>query len=53
MFFRKPISLPGLSELRQKSQEALERSVDLVITAGIADDFYEETKATELLLYEA
>ena len=53
MFFGKPISLLGLSELRQKCQETSDRSVDLVTTAGIADDFYEEIKGTELLLYEA
>ena len=41
-----------LSGMRQMFQEALNLSVDLVTTAGIADDFRKEIAGTEILLYE-
>lgn len=48
----KPMSLLKLSGMRQRVQEALELSVDLVTTAGIEDEFYREISGTEILLYE-
>lgn len=48
-----PLSLLGLSALRNSCQEAMGRSVDLVTTAGIAQDFRKEIAGTEILLYEA
>lgn len=41
-----------LSGMRQMVQEALDRSVDLVTTAGIGEDLREEIAGTEILLYE-
>lgn len=48
----RPMSLLKLSGMRQMVQEALERSVDLVTTAGIGEDLREEIAGTEILLYE-
>ncbi len=48
----KPMSLLKLSGMRQKVQEALNLSVDLVTTAGIEDDFRKAIDGTEILLYE-
>lgn len=48
----KPMSLLKLSGMRQRVQEALNLSVDLVTTAGIGDDFRREIAETEILLYE-
>lgn len=48
----KPMSLLKLSGMRQMFQEALNLSVDLVTTAGMADDFRKEIDGTEILLYE-
>ena len=48
----RPMSLLKLSGMRQMFQEALNLSVDLVTTAGIADDFRKEIAGTEILLYE-
>ena len=48
----KPMSLLKLSGMRQMFQEALNLSVDLVTTAGIADEFRKEIAKTEILLYE-
>ena len=48
----KPMSLLNLFGMRQLFQEALSLSVDLVTTAGIADDFRKEIAGTEILLYE-
>ena len=49
----KPMSLLKLSGMRQKVQEALNLSVDLVTTAGFEEDFRKEIAGTEILLYEA
>lgn len=46
------MSLLKLSGMRQKVQEALNLSVDLVTTAGIEDDFRKAIDGTEILLYE-
>lgn len=48
----KPMSLLKLSGMRQRVQEELNISVDLVTTAGIADTFRKEIEGTEILLYE-
>lgn len=48
----KPMSLLKLSGMRQRVQEELNISVDLVTTAGIADAFRKEIEGTEILLYE-
>ncbi len=48
----KPMSLLKLSGMRQRVQEALNLSVDLVTTSGIEDDFRKEIAGTEILLYE-
>lgn len=48
----KPMSLLKLSGMRQRVQEALNLSVDLVTTTGIGDDFRKEIAGTEILLYE-
>lgn len=48
----KPMSLLKLSEMRQMVQEALNRSVDLITTIGMEDDFRKEIAGTEILLYE-
>lgn len=48
-----PLSLLGLSGMRQRCQEALDRPVDLITTTGIAEDFYREIRGTEVLIYEA
>lgn len=47
-----PMSLLKLSGMRQKVQEALNLSVDLVTTAGIEESFRNEIAGTEILLYE-
>lgn len=49
----KPMSLLKLSGMRQKVQEALNLSVDLITTAGIEENFRKEIAGTEILLYEA
>lgn len=48
----KPMSLLKLSGMRQKVQEALNLSVDLITTTGIEDDFRKQIARTEILLYE-
>lgn len=48
----RPMSLLKLSGMRQRVEEALDLSVDLVTTAGIEDEFYKEIVGTEILLYE-
>ena len=48
----KPMSLLKLSGMRQKVQEELNLSVDLVTTAGIEEAFKKEIEGTEILLYE-
>ncbi len=48
----KPLSLLKLSGMRQNLQDALNLSVDLITTSGIADDFQKEIAGTEILLYE-
>ncbi len=48
----KPMSLLKLSGMRQKVQEALNLSVDLVTTTGIEESFRKEIAGTEILLYE-
>ncbi len=48
----KPISLLKLSGMRLKCEEALQRPVDLVTTAGIEEDFKNQISGTEILLYE-
>ena len=48
----KPMSLLKLSGMRQKVQEALNLSVDLVTTVGIEESFRKEIAGTEILLYE-
>ena len=47
-----PMSLLKLSGMRQRVQEELNLSVDLVTTSGIEDEFYNEIAGTEILLYE-
>lgn len=47
-----PMSLLKLSGMRQRVQEALNLSVDLVTTTGIEDTFKKEIEGTEILLYE-
>lgn len=47
-----PMSLLKLSGMRQRVQEELNLSVDLVTTAGIEDVFKKEIEGTEILLYE-
>lgn len=48
----KPMSLLKLSGLRQECEAALNLSVDLVTTTGIAHEFQKEITGTEVLLYE-
>ena len=48
----KPISLLKLSCMRLKCEEALQRPVDLVTTAGIEEGFRNRISGTEILLYE-
>ena len=48
----KPMSLLKLSGMRQRVQEALHLSVDLVTTMGIEEEFRKEIAGTEILLYE-
>lgn len=48
----RPMSLLKLSGMRQRVQDALNISVDLVTTAGIEEDFKREIAGTEILLYE-
>lgn len=48
----RPMSLLKFSGMRQMVQEVLDRSVDLVTTAGIGEDFRKEIAGTEILLYE-
>lgn len=48
----KPMSLLKLSGMRDRCQEALELSVDLVTMSGIEKDFQNEIAGTEVLLYE-
>ena len=48
----KPMSLLKISGMRQQCQEALNRSVDIVTTAGIEDAFQKEIAGTEILIYE-
>ena len=47
-----PLSLLGLSGMRQTLQETLNMSVDLITTSGIDDEFYNSIKGTEVLIYE-
>ncbi|MCM1134171.1 MAG: nucleotidyltransferase domain-containing protein [Clostridium sp.] len=47
----KPMSLLKLSGMRQKVQEALNISVDLITTTGIKEEFRKEIAGTEILLY--
>lgn len=46
------MSLLKLSGMRQRVQEELNISVDLVTTTGIEDTFKKEMEGTEILLYE-
>ena len=48
----KPILLLKLSCMRLKCEEALQRPVDLVTTAGIEERFRNRISGTEILLYE-
>lgn len=48
-----PLSLLALAGFREDAKEALQRDVDVITTAGIAQDFWHEIKGTEVLLYEA
>ena len=48
----KPMSLLGLSGMRQRFEDALQLSVDLVTTAGIEKEFHDSIAGTEILLYE-
>lgn len=48
----KPMSLLKLSGMRQKCQDALQVSVDIVTTAGIKEEFKNEIAGTEILIYE-
>ena len=48
----KPMSLLGLSGMRQRVEDALQLSVDLVTTAGIEKEFHDSIARTEMLLYE-
>lgn len=48
----KPMSLLKLSGMRERCQEALHLSVDLLTMSGIEKDFKNEIAGTEVLLYE-
>lgn len=48
----KPLSLLKLSGFRQDVEAAMNLSVDVVTTTGIAPDFMEAIAGTEVLLYE-
>lgn len=48
----KPMSLLKLSGFRQAVEEKINLSVDVVTTAGIAEDFQKAIEGTEILLYE-
>ncbi len=48
----KPMSLLKLSGMKQKLEEALNLSVDLVTTVGVEEDFRNEIADGEILLYE-
>lgn len=48
-----PLSLLKLAGLRQRFQDELNLSVDLLTTSGIEEDFLKEIEGTEVLLYEA
>ena len=48
----KPMSLIHLSGMKQRVEDALQLSVDLVTTTGIEKDFHDSIAGTEILLYE-
>lgn len=48
----KPMSLLKLSGFRQEVEEKMNRSVDVVTTAGIEKEFKASIEGTEILLYE-
>ncbi len=49
----KSFSLITLSAFLQDVREALQLSVDVVTTSGIASDFYASIKGSEILIYES
>lgn len=46
------LTLIGLSGFRQAVEEQMNLSVDVVTMSGIAEDFYDAIRGTEVLLYE-
>lgn len=48
----KPLSLLDLSGLRLECMDSLGKDVDLITTAGIEDEFYDEIRGSEVLIYE-
>ncbi len=48
----RPLTLLNLSGFRQAVEEKIQLSVDVVTTSGIAADFQEAIRGTEVLLYE-
>lgn len=48
----RPLSLIGLSGMRQRVEDALNLSVDLITTTGIEKEFQKGIAGTEILLYE-
>ena len=48
----KPMSLIHLSGMKQRVEDALQLSVDLVTTTGIGKEFHDRIAGTEILLYE-
>jgi len=48
----RPLTLLSLSGFRQAVEEKIQLSVDVVTTSGIAADFQEAIRGTEVLLYE-
>ena len=49
----RPMSLITFSEMRQDCVESLGCEVDLLTTAGIEKDFFDEISGSEVLLYES
>lgn len=47
-----PLSLIGLSGMRQSLQEVLDLPVDLITTSGVDKDFYDSIRGSEVLIYE-
>ena len=48
----RPLSLLKLAGMRQDVEERLQKTVDIVTTTGIDEEFHNAIKGTEILIYE-